>query len=217
MGACSSFDGRPSPVLRMAPKIDLIEANYLPATVVSTYNGFAGSPQEVSRKREYRDQVLFAYLDAANARYENYLIALSKQSKGGNVILDIVTLGLTGGVTVAGQKTAQALGAGATFLSGSQGKINERLFYEQTLPALISMMETERAQVRTDIYAKLAKDAKSSTITYGITEVMNDVSRYESAASLERAVVRLSQKAGESLKEVENLEDAVEGIRNAAE
>ena len=215
MGACSSFDGRPSPVLRMAPKIDLIESNYLPATVVSTYNGYTGDPKEISRKREYRDQVLFAYLDAANARYENYLIALSKQAKGGNVILDIVTLGLTGGVTVAGQKTAQALGAGATFLSGAQGKINERLFYEQTLPALISMMEAERAKVRAEILTKLTRDEKSSTIIYGITEVLNDVSRYESAASLERAVVRLSQKAGESLKEVEDLEDAAGETRNA--
>ena len=107
LGGCTSFDGRPSPVLEMEPAVNLVQKEYTPEKVIVMYNSL--DPITPAKRREYRDQVLFAYLNAADARYSNYLIGLSKQAKGANILLDIATLGLTSGVAIAGEKTGQAL------------------------------------------------------------------------------------------------------------
>jgi hypothetical protein len=188
LSGCMSFDGRPSPVLRMKESVKLVENKYLPSKVVETFNGKAAG-----EKRAYRDEVIFVYLTAVDARYQNFLIGLSRQNKGTNLLLDSLTLGLTGGASLAGKTTANGLSAGAAFASGAQGKINARLFYEKSLPALISMMEAERYKKKADIIRKVSKlDATE----YGMAEALADISEFQDAATMERAITLLTEAAG---------------------
>lgn len=188
LSGCTSFDGRPTPVLSMTSAVNLVQTTYLPNVAISTFNSKAAG-----EKRAYRDEVIFVYMTAIDARYQNFLIGLSKQNKGTNLLLDTLALGLTGGASFAGEKTANALAAGAAFTSGTQGKINERLFYEKSLPALISMMEAERNAIKARIIEKV--DAQDAT-QYGIAEALADISDLQNAATIERAITLLTEAAG---------------------
>jgi hypothetical protein len=185
--------------------VETVQKSYDFKTAMNTY----GTKGAVSDKRAYRDEVVFAHMAAVNARYRNFLIGLSSQYKSINALVDTVSLGLSSGASLAGKDTAQALAAGSTFLSGSQGKVNSRLYYEQTLPALINIMESERADVRTQILAKMENDTNAATISYGMAEALMDIAEYEDAVSMERAVSRMSQDAATRLtSSSENLREA---------
>jgi hypothetical protein len=192
LSGCTSFDGRPSPVLSMTTAVNLVQETYPPSLAISTFNSKAAS-----ERRAYRDEVIFVYLTAVDARYQNFLIGLSRQNKGANLLLDSLTLGLTGGASLAGETTANALSAGAAFATGAQGKINERLFYEKSLPALVSMMEAERNKKKADIIKKVVKlDAAD----YGMAEALADISEFQDAATMERAITLLTEVAGAKSK-----------------
>lgn len=188
LASCTSFDGRPTPVLSMNAAVKLVNDTYLPSTVIQTFNSKADS-----EKRAYRDEVIFVYMTAVDARYQNFLIGLSKQNKGTNLLLDAVVLGLTGGASFAGESTANALAAGAAFTSGTQGKINERLFYEKSLPALISMMEAERNAIKAIIIEKVGDNDATE---YGMAEALADISDLQNAATIERAISLITEAAG---------------------
>lgn len=188
LSGCTSFDGRPTPVLSMTSAVDLVQSTYLPGTAISTFNAKAAI-----EKRAYRDEVIFVYMTAVDARYQNFLIGISKQNKGTNLLLDTLTLGLTGGASFAGESTANALAAGAAFTTGTQGKINERLFYEKSLPALVSMMEAERNAIKARIIEKV--DGQDAT-QYGMAEALADISDLQNAATIERAITLLTEAAG---------------------
>jgi hypothetical protein len=188
LSGCTSFDGRPSPVLSMTTAVNLVQETYPPNLAISTFNAKAAS-----EKRAYRDEVIFVYMTAVDARYQNFLIGISKQNKGTNLLLDTLALGLTGGASFAAESTANALAAGAAFTSGTQGKINERLFYEKSLPALVSMMEAERNAIKARIIAKV--DAQDAT-QYGMAEALADISDLQNAATIERAITLLTEAAG---------------------
>ena len=188
LSGCTSFDGRPTPVLSMTSAVDLVQTTYLPIVAISAFNSKADR-----QKRAYRDEVIFVYMTAVDARYQNFLIGLSKQNKGTNLLLDTLTLGLTGGASFAGESTANALAAGAAFMSGTQGKINERLFYEKSLPALVSMMEAERNAIKARIIEKV--DGQDAT-EYGMAEALADISDLQNAATIERAITLLTEAAG---------------------
>lgn len=208
---CTSLQGRPSPVMDMGKVVDTVQASYDFKTAMTTYAG----KNSVADKRAYRDEVVFAHMAAVNARYRNFMIGLSSQYKTLNAVVDTAALGLSSGATLAGKETAQALAAGSTFLSGSQGKVNSRLYYEQTLPALINIMESERADVRTQILAKMNNDTSVNSISYGMAEALMDIAEYEDAVSMERAVSRLSQDAAARLTESSDNLKAAEAARAA--
>lgn len=208
--ACTSFDGRPTPVLSMSKLEAEVEKNYSPSTALKQFN----AKSILSDKRAYRDEVIFSYMAAINGRYSNYLIGLSKQNKGTNVALETLILGLTAGVTVADQGTGQALAAGSTFLQGTQGSINSRLYYEQTLPALVNIMEAERSAIKSQILTKIKADDSPTQISYGMGEALMDVGEYESTVSIERAIAKLTQEAALQATEASENLKAAQNARN---
>ena len=221
LGGCASLQGLPTPVLEMTPTVNLVRASYGPATVLRAYAGqycagtSTGTPDPLkgercidtaSKRDAYRDEVLFSYLAAIDARYSNFITGMTSERKYGNSLLSITGLytaalaSVTSGVTATGFATASA------FAQGSQGKLNKDLFYEQTLPALINMMDAERAKVRTQILKRLADD-RAGKVAYLLPEVLGDVARYEEAASVERAVAKLISQSALSLEKEEKKED----------
>lgn len=200
LGGCMSFQGRPYSVFKFEDTLEPVRTGYKPAHVVKEYY----KKTDQAGRRAYRDEVISLYTIAIDARYDQFLRYISMQNKGGNSAVDIAALGLSGAVPLfSGAGTKDALGAGATFLSGSQGKVNARVFYEATLPAIINIMETQRTEVRADILRKKKADRKSDVITYDIAEALMDLARYENAVSIDKAVSILNEKAALGLNEAE--------------
>jgi|GEM_PF-2225720 len=220
LAGCSTLQGQPSPIVDMKTAIDIIKTEYTPSEVVPTYNGqhcvpnAAGTNVDkssterciwtVRERRTYRDEVLFTYMRAVNSRYDNFISATSSQRKFGNGLLSVLSLYTSALASVSTGGLSTGFSASSTFLQGSQGKLNEDLFYKQTLPALINLMDAERTRVRTDILTKLASDNDPNAIEYGLPEALVDIDRYEDAASVERAVAKLAQQAAQALTQAES-------------
>lgn len=171
----------------------------------------------VAKKRSYRDEVLFTYLAAIDARYRNFISGITSQRKAGNSQLSLMALYTSALASVASGGLATGFSASSTFLQGAQGKLNKDLFYEQTMPSLIALMDAERANIRASILKKLVSDRNSGNITYSMAEALMDIGRYEDAASIEKAVAALSQQASQALEVAKKVEGTVEDERNTVD
>ncbi|MDC0886985.1 hypothetical protein OAS19_04260 [Altererythrobacter sp.] len=235
LGGCSTLQGRPSPVVDMTKLANYTQDNYAPYIVLPTYssqfcqgmtgqadgskfkirNGLANNAlKEVpnrcirsnAEKRSYRDEVLFTYISAVDARYRNFIMAISSQKKYGGALASTLGLYTSALASVASGDLATGFAASSTFMQGARGQLDKDLFYEQTLPALINLMEADRSRVRTSILEKLKADTGSTAITYGMAEAMSDISRYEDAASIEKAVASLVRQAAKEALDAETEE-----------
>ena len=133
---------------------------------------------------------------AIDSRYNAFRRDLSRHMKGGNIGFDLVGLALTGTASV-WSKGADELAAGATGLAGARASLNRELYFEKTLPALVSYMDAERLTVRGQILTGLAQPEA----TYTIEKLFSDLSRYEAAGSLDRAIAQASSDASAQVAE----------------
>lgn len=190
LGGCASFSGAPRPVISTA-QAQLLIANFNPDSVVAHMAGL-GEGERTS----YRNRVVASYLMAADARYEEFRRSLSKSIKGGNLAFDAAGLGLTG-LASAWRKAATDLAAGATALAGGRSSISRELYFEKTLPTLLSLMESERLSVRADILKGMAQSEND----YSMHEAFADLWRYQAAASIDGAIQQAAEDAAEKAAE----------------
>jgi hypothetical protein len=211
VSGCSTLQGRPSPVLNMDKLQKTTQDLYSPDTAMKTY-----ATLSVDRKRTYRNEVLFSYLAAIDAKYRNFVTGLTSQNKSGNALASLFGLYTSALASVSSGHWATGFATSSTFFQGAQGAMSKDLFYEQALPSLINLMEAERSRVRADILRKLTNDRNAkNAITYTLAEAFMDVGRYEDAASVEKAVAVLAQQAAQTLTTAENAERDEEKKRNA--
>lgn len=145
-----------------------------------------------------------AYLAAADLRFMTFRQDLSRQTKGTNVGFDLAILALTGTASLTGKVVANGLSAGAAGLTGSRAAIAKELWFDKTLPALLTAMEAKRTTVRTTIMTRMREPAES----YSLAEAMNDVMAYQAAASLDAAIETVTTAASEKATDADALYQA---------
>jgi hypothetical protein len=148
----------------------------------------------------WRDMIVGIHMAAADARYVDFRRSLSRQSKGSFFGLDSVALGLSSGASIAGERAANILSAGAAAVTGSRATLAKEVYFEKTLPALLAGMDAARLNVKTDILTRLRQPPE----TYPLSAAFTDLMRYEAAASLDSAIELVTSKA------VEESDDAKE-------
>ena len=137
---------------------------------------------------QYRNKVITVYLAGMDARYSNFVTALSTQNKSSNLGLETLALALSSGATLAGKSTANALSAGSALALGTNSKVNEKLFFERTLPAVITAMNAARYEAKVPLIEGMSKSAED----YPMEMAFGDLSVYERAASFDLAVGRVT-------------------------
>ncbi|MGZ8307921.1 MAG: hypothetical protein ACXWU6_15205, partial [Allosphingosinicella sp.] len=150
LAACASFDGQPKAVI--SPAVVSTTGYEVPSSLRAYY-----SRQDPNARKNYRNRVIGVYMSSADANFLTFKQLLSRESKGSNFGLGAAIVGLTSAATVAGQRTAQILTAGATGLTGTQGKLSNEVYFAKTLPALFAGMEANRTRVRTVIVTRMAE------------------------------------------------------------
>ena len=188
-GACASLDGQAKPMLEVAA-VTAVAAKYPPATALAT---FYGRRNDEAAQRAWRDEVIGAYLAAADLRYLEFRRDLSRQMKGSGLGLDIAVLGLTGGASLAAGKTANALSAIAAGFAGTRATLSKELWFDKTLPALVAAMDAQRTQVRVQILTRM----QASPAAYSLAEAFADIARYQEAATLDSAIELVTAAASE--------------------
>lgn len=199
LAGCASFDGQPQAVLRPTP----LATSYLPQQALETYYS-KGTPEQ---RRTFRDTVIGIYMTAADANFLEFRRLLSRESKGSNFALGSGFTALTTAATVASERTANILSAFASGLSGIQGRLSSEVYFERTIPALLSGMEADRTRVRADIVARMDENDQ-----YSLTEAFMDLARYEAAGSLDNAIETLTTQAAELREQEEARFENVVGL-----
>lgn len=196
LAGCASFDGQAAPILRVADATAIATA-LPPRTALET---FYTEPDGLKR-RLYRDRVIGAYLAGADAQYLHFRAKLSREMKGSNLALGLLALGLTGGASIAGEATANALSAGAAGAIGTRASVSKELWFEKTLPALMTAMASKRTTIRTQIMVRMRETAE----VYSLAEAFGDLARYQEAASLDGAVETVTSAVAEKNAEADEI------------
>lgn len=186
VSGCASFDSMPEPIFQADATVATVTKTYPFDGVVQAMAG-----QDADFRKVYRNRVAASYMLAVDARYFEFRRNLSRNVKGGNVAFDFALLGLTGGAAI-WEKAATELAVAATAVAGARASLNRELYFERTLPALMSLMEAQRLDVRTSILRGLSQ----SEDQYTVQELFADLARYEAAASIDGAIQKASEIAG---------------------
>jgi len=191
LAACASFDGMPKPIM------DIKSAATIPLNLQREQ--VSAEMREPTRtadgKKELRNDVIGAYLGAMDARYAEFRRALAKEVRGGNFGLEIATLGI-GGIGTVWSKAAEEINAATTFLTGSKAALNKEVYFQQTLPALVAMMDANRFKARGAILSHL----RDSIADYPLQLAYADLASYELAGSIDGAVQQLAAEANKKVQ-----------------
>lgn len=191
LGGCASFDGIQEPVMASDAAVDVAVGSY----------GIAKTLEQIQSKldkKAYRNQVLSIWLLAIDTRYDAFRRDLSRGRKGSNVGLDFLTLGLSSAGAI-WDGAASELSALATGAGGARASLDRELYFEKTLPVLISYMDAERLTLRGHIMEGMSRPIGE----YSLEQGFSDLWRYQSAGSLDRAIGKAAEGAAEEVAEAE--------------
>lgn len=191
LGGCAALQGAPSPIIPAKDSVKLA-ADYALDDAIKAFRADDDASRDDMTPQAYRDMVIAIYLAAIDARYLEFRRAVSSQGRGGALGADLAVLGLTTGATVI-NGAATELSAAAAAIAGGKAVVDKNVFFDKALPALLAAMDAERARMRTQIVLNMRKDANS----YPLETAFGDISAYEAAASLDRAVDVITTSASQ--------------------
>ncbi|HEX2855758.1 MAG TPA: hypothetical protein VHO24_21155 [Opitutaceae bacterium] len=200
-GGCASSSGIPKKPWDSAAELKTL-APYLTADVMATYNS-AGS---IAAKTVYRDTVVYARLRAIDVTYSTFVTALAKERNIEAVATDTSVLILTGTASlIHPASTKSILAAISGGVVGVKGSIDKNLFYDKTMPVLLTQMEALRKQRLATILTGLSVPADR----YSLTQALIDLEDYFQSGTVPYALMAVnaesgaaSQKATKEIKEL---------------
>jgi hypothetical protein len=196
-GACASFEAMPRPVPEAS-----IRAEFRDEAVMDKLDTLT----DMEAKRELRNRAVTYRLGLADDKFAAFLVALGIDVKSSNLGLDLGITGLSSLGAVVAEKSANEISAAVAALTGARGAINRELYYEKTLPAIISSINANRLRVKTDILRHLRND---NVVQYPFEQALADLKEYRVAAQLDLAITQITTESGQRAAA------AVEEYRNA--
>jgi hypothetical protein len=186
VAGCATVRGAQDPVPELRPQT-LITLD----TAVRNYHLPSDDARDGMSRRDYRERVLTMYLSAIESRYKSFTDQLGASDRGSALVGDLVMLGLTGATALAGAGDVDDWATIAAIGGGARATIDKRLFFDRTLPAVISSMDAVRAVIKAEIARKRTLPAEQ----YSLDEAVDDMFRLQAAGRLDRAITRMTQVA----------------------
>jgi hypothetical protein len=171
-------------------------------------DGYNEAKSEAER-RKIRDQIVGGRIEAVDKVFGELERTLFQSGVTMNIGADWAVLGLNAAASVVGGAgTKAALAATSGGIVGAKGSVDKNLFYEKTMPVLLSEMRASRKAVLARIRAGLTLD----TNDYSLTAALSDVAEYFSTGSIPGAIAAVSANTGKTAKDAEaKLESTVTG------
>lgn len=217
LAACSSIAGAPPRVIGVTQSNAL--ANRYPMDrALETFDAIPSNPANGLTQRQFRDQVVAIYLNAIDANYYDWRGRVSGERRELGLGLDLVLLGFTNYASVAGPSIVNDLSAAAAGFAGARGALDRNVYFDRALPGLLAAMDEQRLEVRAQIVTNLRT---KSAADYPLTTAFGDLSAYEMAGSLDRAIEEVTAQASEGRQQArlryENAVRACDGEEDVAD
>lgn len=185
---CASIEGYPDRSVDVEAELSSL-IGYFQPEVIKNYN----EKKNESEKRIYRDEVVHGRIRAINLQFNEFLKKISKESKSLDIGADSIVLLLSGaGAIVPATSTQAILAATSGAVTGIKSSIDEKVYYEKTISALISQMIATRKTILASIYMGLDLD----TTKYPLMKALIDIEDYYQAGTLLGATTVIVKKAG---------------------
>lgn len=186
LAGCATLRGAQQSVAQLAPRAIIPMENALIA-----YRAASDGDRLGMNRRDYRDHVLTLYVGAIEERYDTFVTALEMGDRSSALGLDLLLLGLSGATSLVPLDDVEDLANITTIATGARATIDRRVFFDRTIPALVSAMDAERATVLAEIVRKRALPIEQ----YSLDEGIDDLRRLQRAGRLNRALTRITRAA----------------------
>lgn len=197
---CATIRGSQDMVPELSPQM-LVPVE----TALRNFHLEADTDRDGMSRIAYRNYILSSYQSAIDSRYRRFTDQLRSSDRGSALALDLLVLGLTGATALAGMSDIHELATITTVAVGARATIDERLFFDRTLPAIIASMDAERTVIKTEI----AQNRRLSAERYSLDEAVGDLHRLQQAGRLDRAFARITRIAEADRAEQQARLDAI--------
>jgi hypothetical protein len=158
-------------------------------------------------QRQYRDTVVYRRIEVIDIHYYDFESKLTGSYNGLDAGADLTGLILSGfGATTGNAATKAALAAASAGVIGAKATVNTDIFYQKTLPALVSEMRAGRQAALATIKTGLTLPVTQ----YSIDQALDDINSYYIAGTLPSAVAQVTAQAGVVLAKAN---DAIAALR----
>lgn len=107
----------------------------------------------------------------------------------------MTVLGLSTAATVSGGKQAKTVLAGmAAFITGTRVAVDKELFFDQSLPVLMSRMRILREQKKLELLAKIEGPNQLPVESYTLMQAWHDVLAYEQMGTLTTTIMNIAEE-----------------------
>lgn len=190
MTGCASIDGYPNRLEYSEQYVAEVGPYASPAAVLQ-YN----SMTDPTTATLLRNNTVTARIFSIDANFHQFVRDLTTQQNLTAVGVDWAAIGLaSAGAVVGSSETKSILAAISAGLLGAKASVDKDVFYNKTIPALITLMEAQRKIVLAQIYVGLKKGASE----YTLYQALADLDSYYNAGTINGALVGLTTVAGAS-------------------
>lgn len=193
LSGCASFSGYPdSPTNLNAALNKVIEASG--GDVITVYNAMPETNDtEQETKMKQRNALVLAWKAEIDRNYDSYLQQLRKESVSLNLAVEWARISLDSAATViGGQAVKSALAVTSAGLGGAKASFDKNVYYEKTMPVLISKMDALRKEKLVPIETGLNKPVAD----YGMTIALLELREYFKAGTIQGAILGVAQTSG---------------------
>jgi len=197
VSGCASIPGYPKPIneeLNALVYCTAFSSNNKKKSIKTTSisEGGCSNLNLKTADRDKRDEVVYKLLRASDEAFEVYKRKLYKEGVSFDLATDISRLGLEAAAAVTGGPGMKsALSATAGGLGAVQASVDKRVYFEQTLTAIIQLMMAKRNEILADIYRGLSKDVDE----YPLGMAIRDIQLYHSSGSIPEALAEVVKEA----------------------
>jgi hypothetical protein len=183
LGGCASVNGYPD---------DPVDTASDAAALKNTYDAAALTAYASAPSKGQRNAIVYGRMLAYDAAFYQFERDLTGQSNllnvGGSATNTVIT---TSAALAKSARTKTRLSAWALALTGIRADTSKQLFYDKTLPSVLSQMEANRLKLRVAIEEGLTK----SIDEYPLAVALVDLQAYKNAGSIATAVSAIARTA----------------------
>ena len=184
---CASLNSYPRNMLETDNELSTLE-KYFSADIIDKYNSKTGEA-----KKTFRDEVINSRIRAINILFNEFVKDIQKERKLLEMGTDWAVIALNStAVIITPPLTKSILSAVSAGIVGAKGSVDKNLFYEKTMPVLISQMEANRKKVLVNVRLGMTQN----TNTYSLSQALIDLDDYYKQGTLPAAILAINAAAG---------------------
>lgn len=194
LAGCAGLRGEPERPAYSDAEIKFLTENYGPV-VFSRFSELSDADRS-----GYRNEVINGRIALIDRYFAEYKRALLQEEAFKNIAIDLAVIGInTAGIFAPAVHVKNVLQAVSAAMIGARTKIDEAIFYRNTIIALIAKMEEQRREQELQIRRRMPEGAN----TYSLIAAIRDLENYYRAGTIDEALFGITKEAGAKAKDAE--------------